>query len=270
MRKLLAVIAILISVQYAEAGSQAAQTSSFTPDAIASFSKNVERDLAAQGARVAILARQGRAREAMPKGITFTHTAIAIYSDITLSDGSTAKGYAIHNLYQTPKNPDVSELVIDYPVDFFWGAHALKAGIIIPKQEVQQAILALFQTNQVAELHNPAYSVIANPFNSTYQNCTEYTLDIINAAIYGTTDKARLKANAEAYFSPEKVRMSRFKLTLGEMFADGISVSDHGRTVSTTTFTTIGNYLNRFGLADAVYILDATGQKAQVTSTEKG
>lgn len=270
MRRLLAVLLILFSARYAQAGSQAAQSPVFSPDAIASFSKLVEKDLAAQGARVAILARLGRAQKDLPQGISFTHTAIAIYSDITLDDGSTARGYAIHNLYQMPENLDVSELVTDYPVDFFWGAHALKAGIIIPTPELQLAILALFQENQVAGLHNPAYSVIANPFNSTYQNCTEYTLDIINAAIYGTTDKARLKANAKAYFSPEKVRISRFKLTLGEMFSDGVSVSDHERTVRTTTYTTIGNYLDQYGLADAVYTLDASGQKARLTPILKG
>ncbi|WP_414829849.1 DUF2145 domain-containing protein [Alteromonas sp. H39] len=261
MRRLLAVLVILNFLPFAEAGSQAAQPSTFAPDAIASFSKNVERELAERGAYVAILARQGRPPEEMPQGITFTHTAIAIYSDIALSDGSKAKGYAIHNLYQKPQNLDISELVTDYPVDFFWGAHALKAGIIIPSHELQIAILTLFHNDQVAGLHNPAYSVIANPFNSTYQNCTEYTLDIINAAIYGTTDKARLKANAQAYFSPEKVHMSRFKLALGGMFADGVSVSDHGRTISTTTFTTIGAYLSQYGLAEAVYMLDDSGQK---------
>lgn len=270
MRKLLTVLVLLVGGPFAEAGSQAAQQPSFAADAIASFSKNVERHLASQGARVAIIARQGRPIEDMPQGITFTHTAIAIYSDITLSDGKMAKGYAIHNLYQKPANPDVSELVTDYPVDFFWGAHSLKAGVIIPSMELQMAILALFQENRVAGLHNPAYSVIANPFNSTYQNCTEYTLDIINAAIYGTTDVQRLKANAEAYFSPEKVRMSRFKLTLGGMFAKGVSVSDHGRTINTTTFTTIANYLQQYDLAGAAYILDDAGQQTPITKLLKG
>lgn len=270
MRRLLAVLVMLTSIQFAEAGSQAAQKPSFSPDAIATFSKSVERDLAAQGARVAILARQGRPLEDMPEGIVFTHTAIAIYSDISLGDGTKAKGYAIHNLYQKPDNPDVSELVTDYPVDFFWGAHALKAGVIVPSPELQRQILELFQSKQAAALHNPAYSVIANPFNATYQNCTEYTLDIINAAIYGTTDKQRLKANAQAYFSPEKVRVSRFKLALGGMFADGVSISDHGRTISTTTFTTLGAYLRKYDLADAVYILDEAGQRTSHNTLLKG
>jgi hypothetical protein len=42
---------------------------------------------------------------------------------------------------------------------------------------------------------------LANPFNIQFQNCTEFTLDLINAAIYQTKDIAQLKANAKAYFT---------------------------------------------------------------------
>ncbi|MCP4696531.1 MAG: DUF2145 domain-containing protein [Gammaproteobacteria bacterium] len=35
-------------------------------------------------------------------------------------------------------------------------------------------------------------------FSSRFQNCTEYVLDVLNAAIYQTNDIKQLKANASA------------------------------------------------------------------------
>jgi hypothetical protein len=41
--------------------------------------------------------------------------------------------------------------------------------------------------------------VISNPMNSQLQNCTEHTLDLINAAIYQSTDVAKIKAHIRAH-----------------------------------------------------------------------
>ena len=93
-------VLLMSSFQNVHAGSKQHGKPSFTPEAIATFSKDVEKYAASEGARAFIIARRGRPIEDIPKGIHFTHTAIAIYSSIQLSDGNTAKGYAIHNLYQ--------------------------------------------------------------------------------------------------------------------------------------------------------------------------
>ena len=37
--------------------------------------------------------------------------------------------------------PHKSDLVTDYPVDFFWGAKRLSAGITIPNAAVQQRLI---------------------------------------------------------------------------------------------------------------------------------
>lgn len=242
------------------AGSQQHGKPTFTPEAIATFSKDVEKYAAGQGARAFIIARRGRPIEDMPKGIRFTHTAVAIYSSIQLSDGSTAKGYAIHNLYQDAEEQGKSHLITDYPVDFFWGAYALEAGIIIPSAEVQQALVKLYRDDKAKQLHNPRYSVVANPFNSERQNCTEYTLDVLNAAIYSTTDIAQLKVNAKAHFAPQKVNMSRAKLGLASMFSDGVTLSDHGRKVKTTTFGSLARYMQKYNLTNKAVTFTHTGQ----------
>jgi len=95
-------------------------------------------------------------------------------------------------------------------VDFFAGAHALKAGIAIPTPKLQRRLLELIEKDGHLELHNPRYSVLSNPFDARYQNCAEYVLDMINAVLYQTMDKEQLKVNARAYFQPYSVKMSGF------------------------------------------------------------
>lgn len=248
-------LSILCGWQQAHAGSQQNANIQHAPEKIADFSKGIERYAAAQGARAFIIARVGRPVKDLPKGIFYTHTAVAIYSAIQLSNGDTVNGYAIHNLYQQPDDKGRSQLVTDYPVDFFWGAYELKAGLIIPTPEVQQSLVNLVSTNKHLKLHNPKYSVLANPFNNDYQNCTEFTLDMLNASIYSTLEIPQLKANAKAHFMPQRIRTNRFKLFLGAALMDDITTQDHSGRVHTATFTSIARYLQKYGLAKQVVMI---------------
>jgi hypothetical protein len=261
-KKLLLITLILsqtfIATQ-ANAGSNQKAQETFSADQVATFAKSVEKYAAKQGARAFIIARVGRPQSELPQGIKFTHTAIAVYSSIQLANGEIAKGYAIHNLYQTTDKADKSTLIVDYPVDFFWGVHDLKAGIIIPDEALEQRIIETIASGKDKTLHNPNYSVIANPFNAKKQNCTEYTLDVINAAIYQTTDIAKLKRNAKAHFSPQRVKTNPLTLMLGSLFMDDVTTSDHKGKVYTATFTTIGQYLQKNELANQMVIFNENG-----------
>lgn len=104
------------------------------------------------------------------------------------------------------------------------------------------------------QIHNEDYSVIANPFNNRFQNCTEHTLDVINAAIYQTTDIDRLKNNAKAYFKPQRVKISSFKLMLGKMFMDDVTTKNHSNKIYTATFSTIAQYLKNNELLDTAVV----------------
>ncbi|MDT0596294.1 DUF2145 domain-containing protein [Glaciecola petra] len=255
----------------AHAGSQQTPSAMHQPEEIAVFAKSVEKYAASKGARAFIIARVGRPAEDLPKGIQYTHTAIAVYSAITLQSGEIVNGYAIHNLYQDSDDKSRSVLMTDYPVDFFWGAYELKAGIVIPTPALQSKLIAAINEGKNKTLHNPKYSVLASPFNSMYQNCTEHTLDVINAAIYNTTNTAQIKLNTSAHFDAQRVHTSRFKLFLGATFMDDITTRDHKGRVKTATFTSIANYLDKFDLSEQVatlrpsnkpnkpYALDVTG-----------
>ena len=99
------------------AGSNQATEPKHSAKEITKFAKQVEKYAASQGARAFIIARVGRPIKELPEGIKFTHTAIAVYSSIQLAHGKTARGYAIHNLYQQQGQLNTSSLVI---VDQTW------------------------------------------------------------------------------------------------------------------------------------------------------
>ncbi len=252
-------IVFLVCAPQVFAGSRADKSPNIEPKRIIKFAKNVEKFAAEKGARAFIISRVGRPEKDLPRGIHYTHTAIAVYSSVELDDGSVVYGYAVHNLYQDNKRPNRSQLVTDYPVDFFWGAERLKAGIVVPNPELQMRLVELISKGGNQSLHNARYSVLSNPFNTTYQNCTEHTLDVINAAIYQTTDTQRLKNNTIAYFDPQPVHVSKFKLALGSLFSNDITTKDHSGKVRTTTFMSIMRYLEKFEMAQGSYTLFEDG-----------
>ncbi|NQZ32882.1 MAG: DUF2145 domain-containing protein [Oceanospirillaceae bacterium] len=254
---------LLILCLPAFAGSQSHKKSNYSTEQIVKFSKQVENYAAKQGARAFIIGRIGRDPKKLPKGIKFTHTAIALYSNITLDNGKQVKGYAIHNLYQREGQANKSDLAIDYPVDFFWGAKRLTAGITIPTAAVQQRLIDAINNGVGAKVHIPNYSVISNPMNKQFQNCTEHTLLVLNAAIYQTTDLDRLYENNNNYFKAQKVRISPLKLLLGSAFVKGVTTRDHKSAIKTTTYTSIAKYLKDYGLLHKSVILDIDGNVNQ-------
>lgn len=240
---------------FAAAGSSEAGEAVLPRDEVVAFSNKVQRELAASGARVAIVARTGRDPKDLPDGIRYTHVAYWVYSHITKTDGSTGFGYQVYNLYQTADDLTVSNLVQDTPADFFAGAYRLDAGVIVPDARLQEKLLATIASPTYAALHNTDYSVLANPSDTRFQNCTEHTLDVLFASLYGTTDKAQIKANIDAYFTPQMIEIGGLKRMLAPAVSGDLRTSDHGSEVGTATFSSIGRFMVRFDLADQVYAL---------------
>jgi hypothetical protein len=242
-------VAMVLPVTAASFSSSSSSIGSqihFHPEQIIKFAKKVEKEMASRGARVAILARMGRPPSELPEGMHFTHVAFAVYSEITTTKGDKTQGYAIHNLYQEDGSPDVSNLVVDFPVDFFNGVSVLEAGVLIPSDELQLRLLSVIGSPSYKKLHESSYSVIANPFNTGRQNCTEFVLDIVNSAMYQTDDIDRIKLIERSQFKAQRVNVSPLKLMLGGMFSKEVSLKDHDGDPQTATFETISAYLGQF------------------------
>jgi len=253
---LLVVVGLYSSISLANS-SQADGELQFSAEKLMRFAKRVEKVAADNGARVIIIPRLGRPRSKLPRGFEYTHTGIGVYSLITTESGETVPGYRIHNLYQSNEQSDRSTTVDDFPFDFYAGVYELKTAVLIPKPELQQKLLKLIQSGDHLQLHNANYSAISNPYNTKYQNCNEYVLDIINAAVYGTTDIAKLKQTSETYFDAQPVVVGPLKMMFASIFSPSIKVSDQSEDIITTSYTSIKDYLYKYDLVDKEIIINA-------------
>jgi len=262
MHRLFALVLLCVSVVLpgiAPAGSSEAGKPILPADQVAEFSNSVQHYLAHNGANIAIVARVGRDPSVLPAGITYTHVAYWVYSEITQADGRRGRGYRVYNLYQTPENAARSSLVQDSPADFFAGAHSLDAGVIIPDPRLQRKLLNVIAAGTYDGLHNPNYAVLANPKTRQFQNCTEHTLDVLVAAVYGIDDPDQIKANIAAHFVPQPIQIGGLKRSLATISSAALTTQDHGSRVATTTFGTLARFMAEHGLSKSTVRLTPQG-----------
>lgn len=249
---LLIVLALWLSPAV-QAGNVPSAVGLYQFEQIAALSKGLERELAERGARVAIIGRIGLPREVMPPGLEYSHAGLAVYSSIRTADNRLVPGYAVYNLYQGDARTGVSFLMQDYPVDYFAAVHELKAGVVIPTGKLQRALVSTIFSPTYRSLHNPRYSVLANPFRTDYQNCTGFVLDVLFASIYRTADVRRIKTNIAAYFEPEPIQVSGLKLALADAMMPDVATDDHTGPVATATFESIARFMLQNGIATEAF-----------------
>lgn len=251
--KLMLLTLSLFLPSLATAGSSESNKPVLPLPEVATFTDGLERDLAARGAQVAIVARVGRDRTDLPAGIDYTHVAYWVYSKIERADGTSYFGYQAYNLYQLADDLTRSRLVQDSPVDFFSGAHALEAGVIIPDRRIQRKLLSVINSSTYAALHNNRYAVLANPRTGQFQNCTEHTLDVLMASLYDTDSPEQIKANISAHFDPQPIRIGGLKRLLAPAASAALTTSDHGSTIKTATFGSIARFMSKHDLSVQIY-----------------
>jgi len=253
-----------------EAGTQALREVKFDFMQIASLAKGVERSLAARRARVALIGRVGLNPKLLPPGVTFSHAGLAVYSRIKTADGRFIPGYAVYNLYQGDERTGRSFLTQDYPVDYLAVSQVLEVGIVIPSKKLQRALARTIFSDTYAHLHNPRYSVLSNPFNNEFQNCTEFVLDVLFASIYRTDNPRQLKVNIEAYFNPQPIVVDQKILGLAAMTMPDVTTEDHSGPLVTATFSSIARFLIENGMAEDSfkYVVDPHTRYGRIETIE--
>jgi hypothetical protein len=229
-----------------------------TPIQAAAFAKQVERDLAAKGTRVAMVFRTGRTRDKLPKGIAYTHGAFWVYGAIKTTDGREIKGYSVHNLYRgdgKTLSPSLSYLHQDYPFDFVAATAVDDVAVIIPSPEMQRRILNILVSPRYEALHVKSYSLVANPLNAPHQNCNEFMLDVLASAAWETQDYAQIKANLSAHYKPTKVRTNLFQRVLGPMVDKTLQLDDQSGDIVTATYESMSEFMKAQNLLKDSYII---------------
>jgi hypothetical protein len=231
----------------------------FTAAEAAGFSKQVERDLAAKGARVAMVFRAGRGREQLPEGISYTHGAFWVYRTIRTADGQSLSGYAVYNLYAGDGkswSKIESRLVQDYPLDFTQGSTVDDMGVIIPSPEMQRRIIAVIDSPTYAKVHNPAYSLVANPWSRRYQNCNNFMLNVIGAAVWETDDPARITADLKAHYKPTIVKANAVLRLFGPIADQRLRTDDQQGPIRTATYESIAAFMKENNLLQESYVFN--------------
>lgn len=264
MKRILILLTLALSIvlpSLSWAGSAETAQAQIARTEVNAFANKVQLDLASRGAQIAIVGRIGRNPEDLPSGIEYTHVAYWVYSKMQRADGETFTGYRVYNLYQTQDDDTVSRLVQDSPSDFFAGVYTLDAGVIVPDPRLQKRLLDTIASPAYNDLHNANYSVLANPKTVQFQNCTEHTLDVLMASLYGTTDRAQIKANVKAHFNPQPVRISGIKRMLAPAASAALTTQDHGSQIATATFGSIARFMKDYELSDHIYRFTAKGAR---------
>ena len=239
--------------------SAAAPVQHLSVEDAARFGKQIERELAGKDARVAIVFRTGRPRNKLPEGIAYTHGAFWVHRAINTADGRTLKGYAVYNLYHgdgASLPTDQSYLKQDWPTDFTRGSAVDDVAVIIPSPEMQRRILTAIDSPSYAKVHNPSYSLVANPLSDKHQNCNSFMLDVIAAAAWGTDEPKQLRANLKAHYKPTPVRTNLFVRAFGPMADKRLKTDDQRGPIVTATYESMAGFMRDNGLLQEAYVLN--------------
>ena len=254
-----AAVGLAAAPAVAQDSSARAVAAHFTAPEAAGFSKQIEKDLASRGARLAMVFRTGRPRAQLPDGIAYTHGAFWIYRTITTAEGKSVSGYAVYNLYAGdgvawPKTQ--SRLVQDFPFDFARGSAVDDVAVIIPSPEMQRRILDVVDSPTYERLHNPAYSLVANPWAGKYQNCNNFMLDVVGAAAWEIADPARITADLKAHYEPTVVKAGPMMRMFGPIADSRLRTDDQKGPIRTATYESMSAFMDRNGLLQAAYTLN--------------
>lgn len=219
-----------------------------------SFGTQITQNLDAKGVKIAIISRAGQAREKLPDGILFTHSAFWVAND----NG----GYDVYNLYHGEKNRLISSLVTDTPADFLRLTQEPDVGILVPSLAAQDRITAYIKSPAYGAVHQVNYSLISNPLNARFQNCNEFMLDTLAALFWETENTAQIKARLSKELTPAVIQASWARRTIGPKVDERLIMDDQKNPIITATRATLSQFLDSQSALAEDYILPLTVKTA--------
>lgn len=208
--------------------------------------------LDATGAEVVAIARAGQ--DLSRYGLTYSHLGWAY------RDGVGAPWRVVHKLNgcgtarAAVYRQGLAEFFLDAPHDY-------RAGVVIPRADLQQRLLPLLRDNaRVAALHTPAYSMVAYPWAQRYQQSNQWAIETLAlAAEPGVSDRQQAQAwlQAQAY-EPTVLRLGPLTRLGARVSQAHVAFDDHpdakryADRIETVTVDSVFRWLTDAGLADSV------------------
>ncbi len=255
MRRLLAALALVL----AAGGAQAGRSCETRPPEAANvlraltLAEHTAQALDASGAQVVLLARAGQ--DLRRYGLVWSHLGLAY------RDGA---GWRVaHKLNQCGSasaavyRQGLGEFFLDDLFDY-------QAGFVVPAPDVQARLLAALRDNRrLAQLHTPAYSMLAYPWAQKYQQSNQWaieTLAMTQEPAAATRERAQAWLRLQGY-EPTTLQLNAFTRLGARATAVNIAFDDHPNEkrftdrIETVTVDSVFAWLNRSGLASPVRVI---------------
>jgi len=139
-----------------------------------------------------------------------------------------------------------------------------EAAVVIPKPDVQARLLPMLKDNaRLAKLNTPAYSMVAYPWATTYQQSNQWAIEtfaMTQEPAAQTRERAQAWLQLQGY-QPTTLHISALKRLGGRMTAANIAFDDHPNEkrfsdrIETVTVDSVFAWLNRSGLGGPVQVI---------------
>ena len=225
----------------------------FERELLETYGEKIIADLISKDVKLAIVSRAGQPRKDLPPGINYTHSAFWLYAP---SENAAAPQYAVYNLYHNEDNRLISRLETDTAADFLRLTREHDVGVIIPSETTQNSLIAYIKSERYTDMHEVNYSLISNPLDARFQNCNEFMLDVMGAALWGTRERSEVKTTLKAMLKPAMIKTSWLRRTLGPRIDERLILEDQSKVIQTTTRETLAQFLDSTGQLSQTYILD--------------
>lgn len=174
------------------------------------------------GARVALVARVGR--DLSRYGLRYSHFGI-VWRDHP--DGPWTVVHKLNDCGQAQGWLYAEGLGNFFADDMF----AWEAWLMVPREAVQERLVGVLSRDQGASFHRPAYSLVAYPFSTRYQNSNQWGLELLASAL-GEDRIIADQAGAQAWlkaagYRPTRLTLGPLSRLGGRLFKANIAFDDH-------------------------------------------
>lgn len=261
MKRLIVMAAALLALalQDAQAGRscEAQPPNAANVQRALNLAETTARRLDASGAQVVVLARAGQ--DLGKYGLRWSHLGWA-YRD---TSAGRPVWRVVHKLNQCGSN--TAALYRQGLGEFFLDdLHEYAAGIQIPTPEVQARLLPLLKDNaRVAQLHTPAYNMVAYPWAQTYQQSNQWAIETLALAMDGVSwsrSAAQTWLRVKGY-EPTTLRIDAFTRLGARVSAANVAFDDHPSSkrfsdrIETVTVDSVFSWLERSRLAAPMMVV---------------
>ena len=235
------------------------------------LAERVQASLDASGAQVVIIARAGQ--DLRKYGLQWSHLAFAYREDTPIAPARTPTFGQISDLpSQAPRRgtwrvvhklnqcgtaeaavfrQGLAEFFLDTPFRY-------EAAYVVPDPEVQAALLRVVTDDQrLVQWHTPAYSVVAYPWSTKYQQSNQWALETLAGSL---DPAAATRERAQAWlqlhdYQPTVLHLDAFTRLGARMTKANVAFDDHPNSkrfsdhIETVTVESMFAWLRRTGLA---------------------